>query len=41
MLNRPIFAAVLAATLLGTSAVSAQKLVKQDALKTVPAPVAT
>ena len=39
MLNRHSIAVVLAATLLGTSGASAQKLVKQDAIKSVPAPV--
>jgi uncharacterized protein (TIGR01244 family) len=39
MLNRNSIVAVLAATLLGTSSAHAQKLVKQDAIKSVPAPV--
>ena len=39
MLNRRSIAAVVVAALLGTSAASAQKLVKQDAIKSVPAPV--
>ena len=38
MLNRHSIAALMVATLLGTSA-NAQKLVKQDAIKSVPAPV--
>ena len=39
MLNRNSIAAGLAAILLGPSAAGAQKLVKQEAIKSVPAPV--
>jgi uncharacterized protein (TIGR01244 family) len=39
MLNRHSIAAALAAMLLGTSGVGAQKLVNQEAIKSVPAPV--
>lgn len=39
MRNRNSIAAVLAALLLGTSGAGAQRLVKQEAIKSVPAPV--